>query len=954
MKRIYFFIIFFALFYCQSKKSGFLFRTDTGEIGVPEITFYYGKLGDLNNQSDTYFETVGDQFCLLSLPKLLFEAEEGLKLKICFNNSQSEVNLWESGFSELNSFEETRYRWNHSGFGFIAELTNLSEWQKKTKSNKQKFSFVNRKWSEGTVVFFTYTLPHVEIFEWEDGGCEFLFPSRITEDSPSKKIFLRIQTSCPNLESLVSEIKNQNEYWREVCSKKTNFLELSESFRSGDLTLSRFIELRNTSNECVRREDKFHFGFVADASSFEEDTKRIESLDAETEIILANAHLLFVDEPFLFGFQVSKGILSSVGKPGSFIFGNESFPEKAFSFRHNDEYFSNSIRADSCRNTYQFYKTKQLFCGSPGLSNLKTSVIVNKYEFPTCHPNQIRITEYYNSNGQVGENFDPSFFEFQNTGVSCDLSGLDLEVGGENFPISALEFLIHKGEVFLVTKENWIGWDFKYKTKPIHFPLVNDSIPSFIWRDRLGGNDVHFSDSKQHYNRIANLHGKKTSLVYDTNWGSLPHPWEGLKAIQNLPFFGSPGRFETNHLHWIDGNLAEILLLGFGSNQNPNRFFEFQFDPEDEGYFWYRVNLGIPSVFWKEKGSRFEVLVSRFSECFGDKQTIGWDPTDINSPYFRLEFGAHQNFYLDELTFNTIGTDGIQSLQPDVQPFVYGLEKNPSKICPLYRIQPGQPKTKELRILRSTMESDIYFELNQPKAFETSIQIGNSRKKIVPLSRIDNVHQIYLDSNFYESQFYPEELVYSYIHVPSDPKPLGFIEKKPELLVEAVYPNPSNNQNEWIYICNRSNKTINLENTFIEDENSIDYLIPFQTRYPNKTPKGKNNESFSGPSWDLSSKSCFWIVDPDGDNWYLPLFHRDSDLIFTVVSTQTIGNGISSGERINLKKTRDGQNVLIASFGHIESNFSFSIPVHSGEHIWLKAESLGEKKTDYSIYRELE
>ncbi len=69
MKRIYFYIIFFALFYCQSKKSGFLFRTDTGEIGAPEITFYYGKLGDLNNQSDTYFETVGDQFCLLFTTK---------------------------------------------------------------------------------------------------------------------------------------------------------------------------------------------------------------------------------------------------------------------------------------------------------------------------------------------------------------------------------------------------------------------------------------------------------------------------------------------------------------------------------------------------------------------------------------------------------------------------------------------------------------------------------------------------------------------------------------------------------------------------------------------------------------------------------------------------------------------------------------------------------------------
>jgi len=954
VRRICFLIIIFVLFYCQSKKSGFLFRSDTEDLKVPEITFFYGKLGDKTNQSDTYFETVGERFCIFSLPKILFELEEGFKLKICFRIAQSELKIWELGFLELNSWEEPRYRWNHSGAGFIAEITNLSEWQKKTKSNKLKHSFVNRKWSDGTIAFFTNTVPHVEIYEWEEGGCEFLFPSRITEDSASKKKFIRVQTSCPDLETLILEVKNQNEYWREICPKKANALELSESFRSGDLTLSRFIELRNTSNECIHRTPGFHFGFVGDSSSFEEDTKRIESLDAETEIILPNAHLLFVDEAFLFGFQVSKGILSSIGKSGSFIFGDDSYVEKEFSFRHDNEYFSNSEKADSCRNTYQFYKNKQVFCGSPGITNLIFDIAMDRNEVPSCHPNQIHITEYYNSKGQVGENFDPSFFEFQNTGESCDLSGLNFEIGGSVFPASAVEFLIDKGEVFLLTKENWIGWNFKYKTIPLSIPPTYDAIPNFSWKDRRTKMVAPFFDVKQHNNRLSNLNGKPSSLLYDTNWGSLPFPYDASKSNPNLPFFGSPGTFDLVPSQWIGGNLAEVLLYGFGSNQNPYRFFEFQFDPGEEGYFRYRVNLGLPSIFWKEKGSRFEVIVSRFSECFGSKQILGWDIWEPNQNSFHLEFGTNQQFLLDENTFNTIGDDIVKAIHPDIQPFGYSVEKNHSTICPQYRIQPGQMKTKEIRILRSKMAFETLYELNEGRAFDAKIQIGNLRKKIAPSIHTANYHQISVDPNSYESHFFPDEILYSYIHFPLDSIPFGFLERKPELSIEAVYPNPINGQNEWIYVCNRSNTTVSLENIFIEDENSIDYLIPYQSRFPNRTPKGKNNESFSGPSWELNSQSCFWLVDPDGDSWYLPLFHKDSDLIFTVVSTQTIGNGISSGEKLNLKKTKNGQNVLISSFGHNESSFSFSILVNSGEYIWLKPGMVGEKKSDYSIFRESE
>lgn len=178
------------------------------------------------------------------------------------------------------------------------------------------------------------------------------------------------------------------------------------------------------------------------------------------------------------------------------------------------------------------------------------------------------------------------------------------------------------------------------------------------------------------------------------------------------------------------------------------------------------------------------------------------------------------------------------------------------------------------------------------------------------------------------------------------------MEQKGPIQIEAIFPNPKESQNEWIYVCNRSEASEDLSLYLIEDEVSVDELISYQSRFPNSSPVGKNGQRFQTNHANLDPNVCAWIVDPDGKDWFLPIFHSESDLLLTVRTTQTIGNGISSGESIQLRKKQGQNSILISSFGHKESHSSFHLLVNTGEFLWLKSGAQGMSPLDYETFRE--
>jgi hypothetical protein len=231
------------------------------------------------------------------------------------------------------------------------------------------------------------------------------------------------------------------------------------------------------------------------------------------------------------------------------------------------------------------------------------------------------------------------------------------------------------------------------------------------------------------------------------------------------------------------------------------------------------------------------------------------------------------------------------------------------------------------------------------------VQYGNLRQIFhVPIHFLSHLSfQLNLSSVILE---HSEEQIYSYFSHPMLIEPIGFLEKKGPVQIEAIYPNPNAPQNEWIYICNRSMNPEDISQYFIEDETSSDQIVPYQTRFPGTNPKAKNGYGFVTNDTILWQGTCAWIVDPDGSDWYVPIFHSESDRLFTVISTQTIGNGISFGESIQLRKRVNGETILISSFGHKESASPFRKYVNSGEYLWLKKNSDGTKSEDFEIYRE--
>lgn len=962
MKRTLLYVIFlsFSFSNCESKKNGFLFRPDfESTVDTVKFEFNYGiKDSNISNE-ETQIIREDDRICILSLPEILFEKEEGLKLKICILNLEGREDHWTLGFDKLHSFEELNYTWEDSSEYWEAKITSLSDWKKETKLLNAKRSFVNRVWNEGTPAFFTYTIPHVEIFEWEQGSCDFLFPSRVVTDAPSKKKFLLVRTICPNLETVIEGILLQNETWRSTCKRDTRSLKVLESFRSSDLLFSRYLEFKNESEDCLLP-NVSHFGFNGNKFISESNDKNLTSIQLENEIILGEASLVFVDEPYLFGHKVSKEILSNIGTDGNFFLGDSDFLEEEFSFKQGSEYFSFTRRGESCRDQFQFYKFKQIFCGSPGISNDLIYPNLSKERIPGCQTSNIGVSEYFRADSNVGNNIDLTFFEFKNKGETCDLSSLEWIFLNQKYPLSAKEFLLEKGEVFLISKEPWFGWNFK--SKPINFPKPpqDSKIPNFSWLHRKSRETTDFTDTSPHKNLITESSGngigrQNFSLVYFETMGSLSHPKKKLLGLENFPFWMSPGLIDTTKPNFVDGELAEILPLGLGSGNQTSRFLDFSFNPTEEGYFLFSIGNTNTYIFWKEFNAKYKTIISKPSPCYPESSLLGLENSDFETESLQLSAGIQNQiyqFYLSQVSDYLNGE--VRSISPEPSPFYYTAEKKNAELCDSIFIQPGQPKNKSIRMVRSANSEKIEYYFNQNKSSDVRVRFGtkNDLKNISFDSQ--GPTQIEVNQNEINNLFLPNELVYSFFDFPNDSEVFGFVEKESILKIESVYPNPASSQNEWIYICNSSDQIVNLENTFIEDENSFDFIVPYSVRFPNQTPKGKNEESFISNSWTLGPKSCFWIVDPDGNQWYLPLFHKSTDLIFTVVSSQTIGNGISSGEKINLKQTYGTKHVLISSFGHKDSYFPFSISVNTGEYILLKSDRMGHKKSDFAIYREVE
>ncbi|PJZ45562.1 LIC11755 family lipoprotein [Leptospira brenneri] len=937
-KQILVFILF--LLGCQNKENSPFLSFGGVYDEVPRLEFQYGEVEDagdiIENTNYTSFES--GLLCIHSLPLSLYDRELGGKFRICWKTNEHISEKWNQGFSLLEEEPKEYPSWEIKGNGWKAVALEYGKWKKDSEALNKVLQWERQIWSSGLVTYQTFGLPHPTFIQRTSEVCEILFPSHRLMGSENKQLVLSFELGCPDLGEIAERIESQNENWFSHCDPTEPVV--SELFRHSESSYQRWIEWENPKDSVLCPKDPtIDLEIGGEWKSFQSDL-----FAKRSKIILPHGILLFSDDQRYQGIPIPKEFLSGLGTDAQVRFGNSEFRDSHFSFRQGNEFFSSQVRSLSCRNQYNLWKAKDLFCGNPGLPNLLQTK-ERDGDIPSCQTDQIHITEFYPGNHFDSEMPIPGFFEFQNLGRTCDGSSLNWVFDHSIYPLSADEWILPSGSIFVLTRKLWSGLEILEKEKPFSLPKFVFQIPNFFWEDRKDKTKTEFLSSPDQFH-LLRFQEKNRHSIQITSGNQSPHP-----------FFGSSPFLSAYGFHLSPGTVNESLVVNASTElleYNPNQFpfLDFGFWDPEEGVVRFERENGKTYSFWKPKGSQIITLAGQSSLCNGDR--IYRLPEDFFSePFLSLRYKNHLSENLT-LNFNPSlvrekSLGGTRSLHPEPAPILFSRSLVPSSSCPSDFRSPGVSKLRSLEVERLALP--YHYTTNFPLENQTGIYLGNGSNKIqINLQRLGDAS--YTVDSGSPLPFFPEEQIYSYFNHPQLIQPKSFLEQKGPVQIEAIYPNPHESQNEWIYLCNRGTNSEDLSVYLVEDEVSTDELVSYQTRFLGKYPLGAGGQRFESNSTILNPNGCAWIVDPDGKDWFLPIFQRESDLLLTVKSTATIGNGIASGESIQLRKKQNQGSLLISSFGHKESHSPIRIPVTTGEFLWLKQGVTGMKAADYEIFRE--
>ncbi|MCW7493112.1 lamin tail domain-containing protein [Leptospira sp. 2 VSF19] len=941
MQKLGIIFLFFFLGSCQNKdKSPFLFFGD-GFSESPIFQFQYGNAEEegnlVENTSSISFES--GVLCLHSLPISLYVRELGAKFRICWKTSIDVANQWKEGFLHLTEDSNEYPTWNWKGKGAEAVLTEYGKWKKDSDKEGFLLEWNSQIWSSGLTTYQTFAIHHPLFLQRTKDECEVIFSTQTITGSPNKRPILSLVFPCPDLNEISELIQTQNDKWFSECVPGEP--NVSELFRHSESSYQRFLEWENPKETVIcPRSDSLDWVKDGIRKSF-----RSELFSKRTKLILPHGMVLFSDDPGLFSIPIPKEFLTDLGTQTSVLWGNTDYHDSEFIFRQGTEFFSNQTNSISCRNQYNFWNSKDLFCGNPGLPN-QLEKKIKEDRPPSCQAKQIQITEFYPGNHFESQFPIPAFFEFQNTGETCDGSSLQWVFENTIYPLSAEELILPKGAIFLITRKLWSGWNLLEKEKPFSIPKVVYQIPNFHWENRNDKERVSYTNNPTFYHLLRLNTQNRYSIVVDS-FGEHPHTRTlASSALLAYGFQMSPGSFNVG---LVDHLFTE--LLEYNPNQSP--FLDFGFTGFEEGVVSFQRENGNTYLFWKPSEVRFQTLATSPSPCNGDgfyQLPDGFFSENFYSlRYLSKEKGQSVVLSWDPKSIKERTLGGTHSLHPEPSPIFFSRSILASDHCISDFRSPGKEKHRSLEISR--WDGEFTYLTNFPLGTQTEVRLGNNSNTI-PLSLQTSGTNIYLVNSGGPFPFSIEEQLYSYFSDPSLIQPRSFLERKGPVQIEAIFPNPKDSQNEWIYLCNRSENPEDMSSYLVEDEASTDELTSYQSRFPNLYPFVNGGKTFELNSTILYPGHCAWVVDPDGKDWVFPIFQKDSDLLLTIKTTQTIGNGISSGESIQLRKKIGQISKLISSFGHKESFSPFRIPVTTGEFLWLKTGSDGMSPEDFEIYRE--
>ena len=951
-----------------------------------------------------------NSICLRSQDDFFRSKEFGPSLGFCVEKTADNESLLRSALKTLSELDETKVRPDgflsdegtqaHLYFLSVTEIVNeisssgsraffLGDNRLHTALEKRMdLNFENYKSVAGAKdhrIETSFSLPYFSIYTI-DGAHKLIFPPLDSSIPRSQFHYLVLEfTKFPEFisayQSNFSKIQSINDTWEASCSREK--LQITETMGYASGSTKRFIEWAGSKDNpsCISM------------LSLSIGGKKI-SLDTNSPFLFPGAVKLFVEESSPLEGIVLKDAnwkdIKSASKLelSAFDFTDSwDLPENV-NFNWAEEEFSLKKGNTSCEWTSSIIRNANL-CGDPGLeldgtfvpgsqANSSNPDNPNNPSSPAglasntnyCKPEDFTLTEL-NAFGLRPENrLDRTgkFIELSFLGANeCKLSIMELLIGSVKVPFTIASKIVKPNSYWLIT-------DGRHMTGVPN--LVRRNLDFLQWQDTITlqtstSSKILWKGLKAEDNFLSESMSKEVYSMH-VNGEKFYHHREQkpnlLQAVYRVSHTMSPGEANNTNAPDASGELSEVLWAGGYKNSaslTEEKFVELR--TKGDGTLELEIQMGtkLSRFYIPVSGlDAFTVLSKSNFQCFPNSRSIVSDKLSLSDDVTTLRLKADGK-NLQEVKYFPLRDNGYNNTTQKIR-----ASFSNSGINSIWR-----SSTKPLRIsIAPDCQGQIFATPEASNEFEPFLadeifdHQGNGRFYLAA-----SVFDLNLP---YSVKFYshlPQEEAFLSLEktgIASLLKPVvsilstnGLFYQKLEnysdlklynrdgIFIEGIMTNPMNPQNEWILFCNRSKVNRDMADYEIEDEDSPDRIDSYFKRKKLNLPSGVSAPAFLGNSTNLSPGQCGYLVDPESSLLNLKPMGIAPTLVFTVRTTSTIGNGVSSGEALDLFKYIGTERIHVHSFGNRYSHAPFTIPVSTDEITLLQPGKRGEGKYDYEVLK---
>jgi hypothetical protein len=952
-------ILLILILYCTHKKTFPLFYlSDENPLG---LSFVYGEKPSGKELAykpwGAMYSIQEGKLCLSSADPFYTETEYGPRFHFCFDKEEETYTVLKGALDNLYSqqdFHNISWISHIQGEPIKLSFLKVGEVNKAIKEEPMvSYSLGDSLISTASLsedvngIHFVknYSAIYFSILNFESRSL-LLLPSVYT--SPSQRKYLAIEFSKAAklhiyLRDFVNQVKLKNEQFKNECKHRS--LTLTEFLFSEHPKGKFFIEFTNDSDEIVCL-PKLEMGSDTYTETIEPKTS---FLFPKQSILLTSkgSHLegLVLSDQFWKEVRREKKLTYTTGiDKGEYDFTSLSFSFSSLYFSHTQAGIS------SCQ-----YKKIKLYnwtdmCGDPGIERSLTTV-----EVEACNTTDFLLTEFnpFGIRSDTSTDYHDKFIELVYRGEKiCSLYDLKLVISNMTIPLDV--------RMVIPSQTLVVGLGRNYKVESlIERSLYGLTLDSFVSLESSLASKILWSSPEQNF-YVFQLDSRKRlhSILPQATYIELhpaylsSHLSDETKKHNHV----SPGEwiepsnqlsFEWNEISWMgsyhgdtslaDDEFLELKTSGTGSleihvieSQNVKKYL-VPISIEDNFTVISRKNLACFSFPYTVQNSNWN-LPNASSEI-----KIFYRGVYHKNFLYSTEDGINDSSSKKRASFSYTGYSGLWKNSGALVSNGYALCENTdaspgrdNHFSPDIIIDIPAQNQANIQVIQSVYDTSLNINL-------LLYSVEPSVKKNYNLSTKE-MNVLNLDT------FYPYSLVYAKIHNQED----LFLINRSGISIDSVHPGSSTNSSlDWFRFCNYGSYSFDLQYLQVHDSYSGGGITKLENRNFPLWEILQTQYSFKN-GYSLEPNECAFVIDPKIQTNFLLNVEGDKQfLLFTPITQNSIGNGISQTDSIDIYLPMDGINTHLASFQNIHSHLPFVITTSSGQLTLLKENKQGTRTSDY-------